>query len=133
MANAASALGCRRVEDRQAAAQAAALPSPVSFIDSSSTRCEQIASALERITDQYVRGHGRLPDERARHALGRRAAQGTRLPSPDSQCSEPVKSEQSPCQQKPFQEIEKGGVGQMKLATPPLVQESADKVLSSSW
>jgi hypothetical protein len=33
---------------------------------------------LERITDQYAGAHGRLPDERARHALGWWAAQDTR-------------------------------------------------------
>lgn len=48
------------------------------LIDWSSTRREQMAPVLERITDTYVRKHKRLPDERARHGLGWWAAQDTR-------------------------------------------------------
>ncbi|MFD0449396.1 MobF family relaxase [Streptomyces indonesiensis] len=48
------------------------------LIDWSSTRRQQIEDALEGITDQYVKDHGRLPGERARHGLGRWAAQNTR-------------------------------------------------------
>ncbi|MEU1676821.1 MobF family relaxase [Streptomyces roseifaciens] len=48
------------------------------LIDWSATRREQIEQALEGITDRYVRDHGRLPGERARHGLGWWAAQGTR-------------------------------------------------------
>ncbi|WP_333745734.1 MobF family relaxase [Streptomyces sp. IBSBF 2950] len=48
------------------------------LIDWSATRRAQIAPVLERITDQYAEKHGRLPDERARHALGWWAAQDTR-------------------------------------------------------
>ncbi|MCZ0983793.1 relaxase domain-containing protein [Streptomyces diastatochromogenes] len=48
------------------------------LIDWSATRREQIAPMLERLTEQYARDHGRLPDERARHALGWWAAQDTR-------------------------------------------------------
>ena len=48
------------------------------LIDWSSTRRQRIEDALEGITDQYVRDHGRLPDERARHGLGWWAAQDTR-------------------------------------------------------
>ncbi|MER7497970.1 MobF family relaxase [Streptomyces pharetrae] len=48
------------------------------LIDWSATRREQMAPVLERLTDQYARDHGRLPDERARHALGWWAAQDTR-------------------------------------------------------
>ncbi|WP_435059722.1 MobF family relaxase [Streptomyces sp. bgisy060] len=48
------------------------------LIDWSATRREQIAPVLERLTEQYARDHGRLPDERARHALGWWAAQDTR-------------------------------------------------------
>jgi hypothetical protein len=48
------------------------------LIDWSATRREQIDAALEGITDKYVKKHGRLPGERARHGLGRWAAQDTR-------------------------------------------------------
>ncbi|MEU9464412.1 MobF family relaxase [Streptomyces sp. NPDC058322] len=48
------------------------------LIDWSSTRRKQIDPVLERVTDQYVRDHGGLPDERARHGLGWWAAQDTR-------------------------------------------------------
>ncbi|MFB9608600.1 MobF family relaxase [Streptomyces roseofulvus] len=48
------------------------------LIDWSSTRREQITPVLERLTEQYARDHGRLPDERARHGLGWWAAQDTR-------------------------------------------------------
>ncbi|MFH8717510.1 MobF family relaxase [Streptomyces zaomyceticus] len=48
------------------------------LIDWSSTRRQRIEQALEGITAQYVKDHGRLPDERARHGLGWWAAQNTR-------------------------------------------------------
>lgn len=48
------------------------------LIDWSATRREQIDQALVGITDQYVKKHGRLPGERARHGLGWWAAQDTR-------------------------------------------------------
>jgi conjugative relaxase-like TrwC/TraI family protein len=48
------------------------------LIDWSSTRRQQIEQALEGITDKYVRDHGRLPGERARHGLAWQAAQDTR-------------------------------------------------------
>ncbi|GAA1149117.1 MobF family relaxase [Streptomyces javensis] len=48
------------------------------LIDWSSTRRQRIEDALEGITDQYVKDHGRLPGERARHGLGWWAAQDTR-------------------------------------------------------
>ncbi|WP_030853877.1 MobF family relaxase [Streptomyces griseus] len=48
------------------------------LIDWSATRREQIDQALVGITDRYVKKHGRLPDERARHGLGWWAAQDTR-------------------------------------------------------
>jgi conjugative relaxase-like TrwC/TraI family protein len=48
------------------------------LIDWSATRRQQIEQALEGITDRYVQDHGRLPGERARHALGWQAAQDTR-------------------------------------------------------
>jgi conjugative relaxase-like TrwC/TraI family protein len=48
------------------------------LIDWSATRRQQIEQALEGITDRYVQDHGRLPGERARHALGWEAAQDTR-------------------------------------------------------
>ncbi|MFE5689249.1 MobF family relaxase [Streptomyces sp. NPDC056512] len=44
----------------------------------SSTRRQQIEDALEGITDDYVKDHGRLPGERGRHGLGWWAAQNTR-------------------------------------------------------
>lgn len=48
------------------------------LIDWSSTRRQQMAPVLERITDEYVKEHKRLPGVRGRHALGWRAAQETR-------------------------------------------------------
>lgn len=48
------------------------------LIDWSSTRRQRIEQALEGITAQYVKDHGRLPGERARHGLGWWAAQDTR-------------------------------------------------------
>ncbi|MFS0696877.1 MobF family relaxase [Streptomyces nitrosporeus] len=48
------------------------------LIDWSSTRREQMAPVLERITDKYVKKHGRLPGERGRNGLGWWAAQDTR-------------------------------------------------------
>ncbi|POX39434.1 MobF family relaxase [Streptomyces sp. Ru72] len=48
------------------------------LIDWSSTRRQRIEDALEGITDQYVKDHGRLPGERGRHGLGWWAAQDTR-------------------------------------------------------
>ncbi|MFD9794765.1 MobF family relaxase [Streptomyces sp. NPDC059070] len=48
------------------------------LIDWSATRREQIDQALVGITDRYVKKHGRLPGERARHGLGWWAAQDTR-------------------------------------------------------
>ncbi|MFF3129254.1 MobF family relaxase [Streptomyces sp. NPDC057908] len=48
------------------------------LIDWSATRRKQIDQALVGITDRYVKKHGRLPDERARHGLGWWAAQDTR-------------------------------------------------------
>ncbi|MES9558733.1 MULTISPECIES: MobF family relaxase [unclassified Streptomyces] len=48
------------------------------LIDWSSTRREQMAPVLERITDQYVKKHKRLPGERGRNGLGWWAAQDTR-------------------------------------------------------
>ncbi|MFJ4745633.1 MobF family relaxase [Streptomyces sp. NPDC088775] len=48
------------------------------LIDWSSTRREQMAPVLERITDKYVKKHKRLPGERGRNGLGWWAAQDTR-------------------------------------------------------
>ncbi|MFJ4972707.1 MobF family relaxase [Streptomyces sp. NPDC088755] len=48
------------------------------LIDWSSTRREQMAPVLERITDKYVKKHKRLPGERGRSGLGWWAAQDTR-------------------------------------------------------
>lgn len=48
------------------------------LIDWSSTRREQMAPVLERITDEYVKEHKRLPGERGRNGLGWWAAQDTR-------------------------------------------------------
>lgn len=48
------------------------------LIDWSSTRREQMAPVLERLTDEYVQEHKRLPGERGRHGLGWWAAQDTR-------------------------------------------------------
>ncbi|MFL4910733.1 MobF family relaxase [Streptomyces sp. MMS24-I2-30] len=58
------------------------------LIDWSSTRRRQIEDELEGLTAQYVAKHGRLPDERARHGLGWRAAQETR---PDKKTPRPLK------------------------------------------
>ncbi|WP_326681574.1 MobF family relaxase [Streptomyces sp. NBC_01237] len=48
------------------------------LIDWSSTRRRRIEDVLEGITDDYVKKHGRLPGERARHGLAWWAAQETR-------------------------------------------------------
>ncbi|MFH9426296.1 MobF family relaxase [Streptomyces sp. NPDC017529] len=48
------------------------------LIDWSATRREQMAPVLERLTDEYVQEHKRLPGERGRHGLGWWAAQETR-------------------------------------------------------
>ncbi|MEU3787482.1 MobF family relaxase [Streptomyces sp900129855] len=48
------------------------------LIDWSSTRRRRIEDVLEGITDQYVKKHGHLPGERARHGLAWWAAQETR-------------------------------------------------------
>ncbi|MBD3934949.1 relaxase domain-containing protein [Streptomyces chumphonensis] len=48
------------------------------LIDWSSTRRRRIEDVLEGVTDEYVKKHGRLPGERARHGLGWWAAQETR-------------------------------------------------------
>ncbi|MEU5163852.1 MobF family relaxase [Streptomyces sp. NPDC020875] len=57
------------------------------LIEWKSTRRQRIEDALETITDQYVKEHGRLPDERARHGLGWWAAQDTR---PDKKTPRPL-------------------------------------------
>ncbi|MFJ4767507.1 MobF family relaxase [Streptomyces uncialis] len=57
------------------------------LIEWKSTRRERIEDALEVITDEYVKTHGRLPDERARHRLGWWAAQDTR---PDKKTPSPL-------------------------------------------
>ncbi|MFF9352744.1 MobF family relaxase [Streptomyces sp. NPDC014734] len=57
------------------------------LIEWKSTRRERIEDALETITDEYVKTHGRLPDERARHGLGWWAAQDTR---PDKKTPKPL-------------------------------------------
>jgi conjugative relaxase-like TrwC/TraI family protein len=44
----------------------------------SSSRRQRIEDALESLTDQYVKDHGRLPGERAHNALGWWAAQNSR-------------------------------------------------------
>ncbi|MEU0992146.1 MobF family relaxase [Streptomyces sp. NPDC005953] len=49
------------------------------LIDWSSTRREQMAPVLERITDEYVQKYKKLPDERGRHGLGWWAAHDTRM------------------------------------------------------
>ncbi|WP_232108125.1 MULTISPECIES: hypothetical protein [Streptomyces] len=46
------------------------------LIDWSSTRRQRVEDVLEGITDQYVKDHGRLPGERARHGLGQRLVGG---------------------------------------------------------
>ncbi|MGW1656586.1 MobF family relaxase [Streptomyces atratus] len=48
------------------------------LIDWSSTRRRRIEDVLEGVTDEYVKKHGRLPGERARHGLAWWAAQETR-------------------------------------------------------
>ncbi|WP_445398763.1 relaxase domain-containing protein [Streptomyces sp. LE64] len=60
---------------------------PSALIAWKSTRRERIKDALETITDQYVKEHGRLPDERARNGLGWWAAQDTR---PDKKTPRPL-------------------------------------------
>ncbi|GAX58907.1 TraA/ATP-dependent exoDNAse/relaxase [Streptomyces olivochromogenes] len=57
------------------------------LIDWSSARRQQIEAALEGITDKYVRDHGRLPGEHARHGLAWQAAQGTR---PEKKTARPL-------------------------------------------
>ncbi|MEU0219074.1 MobF family relaxase [Streptomyces sp. NPDC006265] len=57
------------------------------LIDWSSTRRKRIEDVLEGITDDYVKKHGRLPGERARHGLGWWAAQETR---PDKKTPRPL-------------------------------------------
>ncbi|MER5501914.1 MobF family relaxase [Streptomyces sp. NPDC002561] len=57
------------------------------LIDWSSTRRRRIEDVLEGITDEYVKKHGRLPGERARHGLGWWAAQETR---PDKKTPRPL-------------------------------------------
>jgi len=57
------------------------------LIDWSSTRRQQIEAALEGITDKYVRDHGRLPGEHARHGLAWQAAQDTR---PEKKTARPL-------------------------------------------
>lgn len=57
------------------------------FIEWSSTRRRRIEDALEGITDDYVKKHGRLPGERARHGLAWWAAQETR---PDKKTPRPL-------------------------------------------
>lgn len=51
----------------------------------SSTRRQRIEDALEGLTDQYVKDHGRLPGERGRHGLG--WAQDTR---PEKKTARPL-------------------------------------------
>lgn len=53
----------------------------------SSTRRHRIEDALEGITDDYVKKHGRLPGERTRHGLAWWAAQETR---PDKKTPRPL-------------------------------------------
>ncbi|MFI2215119.1 MobF family relaxase [Streptomyces sp. NPDC020141] len=60
---------------------------PAELIEWKSTRRERIEDALETITDGYVKKHGRLPDERARHNVGWWAAQDTR---PDKKTPHPL-------------------------------------------
>lgn len=57
------------------------------LIEWSATRRQRIEDALEGITDRYVAEHGRLPGERARHALGWWAAQDTR---PEKKTARPL-------------------------------------------
>ncbi|GAA2262372.1 hypothetical protein GCM10010232_62430 [Streptomyces amakusaensis] len=58
------------------------------LIEWKSTRRQRIEDALGTITDEYVKKHGRLPDERARHGLGWWAAQDTR---PDKKPPKPLR------------------------------------------
>ncbi|MEU0310481.1 MobF family relaxase [Streptomyces cyaneofuscatus] len=57
------------------------------LIDWSSTRRRRIEDVLAGITDDYVKKHGRLPGERARHGLAWWAAQETR---PDKKTPRPL-------------------------------------------
>ncbi|MFD0229303.1 MobF family relaxase [Streptomyces hirsutus] len=57
------------------------------LIDWSSTRRRRIEEVLEGITDEYVKKHGHLPGERARHGLAWWAAQETR---PDKKTPRPL-------------------------------------------
>lgn len=57
------------------------------FIDWSATRRRRIEDVLEGVTDDYVKKHGRLPGERARHGLAWWAAQETR---PDKETPRPL-------------------------------------------
>lgn len=57
------------------------------LIDWPSTRRRRIEDVLEGVTDEYVKKHGRLPGERARHGLGWWAAQETR---PDKKTPRPL-------------------------------------------
>ncbi|WP_371591282.1 MobF family relaxase [Streptomyces sp. NBC_00513] len=57
------------------------------LIDWSATRRRRIEDVLEGITDDYIRKHGRLPGERARHGLAWWAAQETR---PDRKTPRPL-------------------------------------------
>ncbi|MFD9283620.1 MobF family relaxase [Streptomyces mirabilis] len=57
------------------------------LIDWSSTRRRRIEDVLEGITDEYVKKHGHLPGERARHGLAWWAAQETR---PDKKTPRPL-------------------------------------------
>lgn len=57
------------------------------LIDWSATRRRRIEDVLEGITDDYVKKHGRLPGERARHGLAWWAAQETR---PDKKTPRPL-------------------------------------------
>ncbi|MEU6444807.1 MobF family relaxase [Streptomyces sp. NPDC047046] len=57
------------------------------LIDWSSTRRRRIEDVLEGITDEYVKKHGHLPGERARHSLAWWAAQETR---PDKKTPRPL-------------------------------------------
>ncbi|MDN3057035.1 relaxase domain-containing protein [Streptomyces sp. SRF1] len=58
------------------------------LIDWSSTRRQRIGDVLEGLTSKYAEKHGRLPGERARHGLGRQAAQDTR---PEKKTPRPLK------------------------------------------
>ncbi|MEU1906008.1 relaxase domain-containing protein [Streptomyces hygroscopicus] len=58
------------------------------LIDWSSTRRQRIGDVLEGLTSKYAEKHGRLPGERARHGLGRQAAQDT---GPEKKTPRPLK------------------------------------------